>query len=708
MSLEVDPQYVKTGMWVNMDGGPVLGKTITTDTQTGNLVVALLAVLSTLGMVLQNQTFEKPLTLSATAHLWHLIAFAIHQVRANGRPADAMFRQQQAMLRTLPTPSSVVAEAVKLWWVWRKKTERPFLRSLLLVLIAIAFTSVTIAASIFSSLIVDTGVIDVLVDSPLCGGATVNTTAIRTYVTALHATAPTYAQECYGNGSLPATCDTFTQPSIPLKTENIPCPFNETMCNTEDSIRVDSGLIDVGKAFGLNLAAKDRVRHRKQIECSVLPIEGYWDVVPLEIATPLWPTYRAPFPEEEIFIAYYGPHSRAAPWSYVGYFVASNSSAFPSVPRGMAFWGQPDADIVPSWIPKEQFYPLTSPYGQHGDIFLKPVQPNSLLFQEPVDDPLYSAHKEVHLIDMSTNKTVTHYLADDPVRVVGCTQFFQYCHARESKAEYCTPMRATPHFELRDTEFPEANSMQRAVLQLLTMSDWLYQTQDIQSCKLSDQINQGNGNTVSLPKDFWKQEVLAWEQEHWAAMQIAVSRYAIGPKTIDPLADGFLLEPQTEGEKALCGVQKMKKSGQFVNINVFGLSFVFAFSILVAIIDITLLKFLIYLSRFRRALGPRIARWTQDGVWQLQRRAYEGEGHREWTDLESEIPLMEKGHKLKDLSILWLPGKSPMMVQTTSFTSSNSSVSEQPPTYDGSVNSAEAIEENAGQRTGWYEFWRRR
>lgn len=33
----------------NLDEGPIMGKTITTDTQTGNLVVAIVAVVSTLG-----------------------------------------------------------------------------------------------------------------------------------------------------------------------------------------------------------------------------------------------------------------------------------------------------------------------------------------------------------------------------------------------------------------------------------------------------------------------------------------------------------------------------------------------------------------------------------------------------------------------------------------------------------------------------------
>ena len=69
---------------------------------------------------------------------------------------------------------------------------------------------------------------------------------------------------------------------------------------------------------------------------------------------------------------------------------------------------------------------------------------------------------------------------------------------------------------------------------------------------------------------------------------------------------------------------------------------------------------MIFLTRFRRALGPRIDRWIQDGVWQLQRRAYEGEGYRAWTDLEADIPLTDE-RKLKDLPILWVPGKSPAL-----------------------------------------------
>jgi len=76
MSLEIESRFVKTGLWyvltvrdggglrkhftdtaafsrTDLDRGNVMGKTITTDTQTGNLVVAIIAIVSTLGMPTQ-------------------------------------------------------------------------------------------------------------------------------------------------------------------------------------------------------------------------------------------------------------------------------------------------------------------------------------------------------------------------------------------------------------------------------------------------------------------------------------------------------------------------------------------------------------------------------------------------------------------------------------------------------------------------------
>lgn len=89
----------------------------------------------------------------------------------------------------------------------------------------------------------------------------------------------------------------------------------------------------------------------------------------------------------------------------------------------------------------------------------------------------------------------------------------------------------------------------------------------------------------------------------------------------------------------------------FRNINVFGLSFAITFSCVVIIVDLVLLKFLIYLSGFRRALAPRIDRWIQDGVFQLQRRSYESKEGMEWKYIDHEIPIPENDGPLEELDV---------------------------------------------------------
>jgi hypothetical protein len=138
-------------MWVDLDEGPVFGRVITTDTRTANLIVAILAVVTAVG----------------TAHLWNLTLFGFHQFRVSFTITDGLYRQQQAILRTLPTPSSLVADWAKLWWVWRNKTDRVLWRSLPQILIGAVFAAATVTAGIYTSVVVSNSDVQVLVDQSL-------------------------------------------------------------------------------------------------------------------------------------------------------------------------------------------------------------------------------------------------------------------------------------------------------------------------------------------------------------------------------------------------------------------------------------------------------------------------------------------------------------------------------------------------------------
>jgi hypothetical protein len=109
--------------------------------------------------------------------------------------------------------------------------------------------------------------------------------------------------------------------------------------------------------------------------------------------------------------------------------------------------------------------------------------------------------------------------------------------------------------------------MQRALLELVVSAAYLSLTEDSTTCKASKLVLAAKLQIESLPPDFWKKEVLGWEQESFASMQIAMSYYSIGgPGAVaeKEADDAWWLKPTTEAEKKLCKAQKMKKSGGFV------------------------------------------------------------------------------------------------------------------------------------------------
>lgn len=295
---ELEARFVKKGLWVNEAKGAVLGKVYTTETRTGTILVALLAVFSSL----------------ATAHLWNLVIFYCHQRRAHGRPADGLFKQQQALLRTLPPPTSLMTDTVKLWWSWRHRTDNVLLRCIIFPLLGILFAASTLTVSLTSSYIVDTTNLEVLVDSPSCASINLPRMAetqltASTLVENISPVMESYTRDCYGKetSDLPSRCrNTFIAPNIPVKNASVPCPFSEEMCDGE-ALELDSGLLDMNHYFGLNLHKEDRLQFRKRTTCSILPIDGYYDVLPATDFDGL--LGRGALPEEEIIALKYNAPS---------------------------------------------------------------------------------------------------------------------------------------------------------------------------------------------------------------------------------------------------------------------------------------------------------------------------------------------------------------------------------------------------------------
>lgn len=302
-----------------------MGQTITTNTKTGNIIIALITILTTLG----------------AQHLWNLIMFLYHQKRVNSGSNNGLYIQQQALIRTLPGPSSMVTDWLKLWWVWRKRVSHALLSSLPLIGLAIIFAVAMVVIGIFSSYLVDSSDITVLIQSPVCG--MVDYSYIdpfdslpksrpapewkAAYADKVSDLARQYTRDCYVNRTAtPERCKIFVQPIIPSTQSRIPCPFESSICKniSQPGLEFDTGLLDVHDYFGLNLVPKDRIRFRRTAKCALLELEGHYEVIDhsssasdqLLIEDAL---SRKLYAEERAMVLYYGNTGNSNETFYVPY-----------------------------------------------------------------------------------------------------------------------------------------------------------------------------------------------------------------------------------------------------------------------------------------------------------------------------------------------------------------------------------------------------
>lgn len=111
--------------------------------------------------------------------------------------------------------------------------------------------------------------------------------------------------------------------------------------------------------------------------------------------------------------------------------------------------------------------------------------------------------------------------------------------------------------------------------------------------------------------------------------------------------DTYTDVPASTGDSQLCQSLRMRKAGGFANVNVFALVFVTTFSVVLSLLGTFVLKFCIFLARWRRALAPRVERWVADGVWQVQRRAFEAQEEGAWRGVGEEVPVTEEREMLR-------------------------------------------------------------
>ena len=146
--------YIYTGAWVNWSKGHVLGPTITLTQRNGSLLIAFMGIFVTV----------------AGAACWRILCFIIHQARAKeGAKSDALYHQQQAILRNSTTPGSAAWQVSQVAWSWKGIAKNPVIRNLPIILLAVLNMSLFGLAGVFSAEIAKAAGNETLIRSTNCG-----------------------------------------------------------------------------------------------------------------------------------------------------------------------------------------------------------------------------------------------------------------------------------------------------------------------------------------------------------------------------------------------------------------------------------------------------------------------------------------------------------------------------------------------------------
>lgn len=128
---------------------------------------------------------------------------------------------------------------------------------------------------------------------------------------------------------------------------------------------------------------------------------------------------------------------------------------------------------------------------------------------------------------------------------------------------FCSELTGLPGI-IEPENYPGASKVQLAAIKLLSVAGFFLDTSDASTRVLQASKILDSGVILSLPDDQWIQEVVGWEMVIWASWQTMVSDYAVGYAARDPSLAKILKKNMTSGERQLCNLQQMRKSGSFM------------------------------------------------------------------------------------------------------------------------------------------------
>lgn len=306
-----------------------------------------------------------------------------------------------------------------------------------------------------------------------------------------------------------------------------------------------------------------------------------------------------------------------------------------------------------SFIPSPEFN------RSDADVNVSFLSVNSIRFTEPVDDPLFSAHQPYYFPSGDSNRTFyepedkTYYTADNLANVIGCTDQHQFCNPNLPQHIGCTPLAGL--YEVgKSLDNLGTNPLQAATAALIfnLLGFWqvgVFMLALRPANLLAQRELQAQGLfSLPLPDNQWTIELQAWHSTVMAFLQALLVGRASGPVNLNDRK--WIIPPNDTVGHQLCHAQKVRTSGDYANINTFGLVATLALGSLIIVLNSSLGVIVGWTQQRRGKMNQKHLEWICDEELQLQRVAYERSGMGTWEGTSDFVPTTVQREQLRPLA----------------------------------------------------------
>jgi hypothetical protein len=589
---------VYTGLWVNWSHGPIQGATLTLSARDGGLLTSFLATFITV----------------VGAQLWRILSFSFHQIRSSRGPQDGLHHQHQNIFRNTTSPGSAAWSFLLMGYAWRRKTQHPILRSWPWAILAVGYMAIFGVLSVFQSQTTKAAGNERLVQPTDCGfwhvdGISEQANAAYTQKTTNDTfLAANYARACYGGSPDRLQCNVYPAQSLPYSVDhNATCPFKGGTCLYSDTaaFRMDTGLIDSHTDLGINAPTHERVQIRKVTTCAPLHVRNFTTVLTGNQTDMVMPDdYFWEIQYGNIFAA--GTIATNYTFSFNPHAVMDN------------FGYSISAEEASAQYPENAWSPIPALNRTDADIGIVMINPNSIRFVAPNNDPVFGARQMASYTD-SQGQTHSWYLPEYYVSIIACAEQYQICNPLNGA---CSPLVGALPL-MRRSLAPDVglNAVQQIIMERIYMIlqfTSVYQTVNPRkgsALRAQEKVTQLN--QAPIPDNQWMLEVSYWFEAGLARLQRGIVEYATGPTEIIPGIRIYLADDAVS--KAMCYSQKILDSQGTISFSVLGVAIILSvggFIILTSLLLDTIVGFI--QRTFNKGQHARL-NWILDDKLQLQR-----------------------------------------------------------------------------------------